>query len=85
MFDFNSWCEFLVIAIVALVVLGPKEIPTVLRFVGKWMYRLRSLSREFKSHIDELVYAAEREDIKKKTEPQHSETPHTSDYSHGHK
>jgi len=72
MFDINSWCEFLVIAIVALVILGPKEIPTVLRFVGKWIYRLRTLSREVKSHIDDLVYAAEREEIKKKTQEQPS-------------
>jgi len=72
MFDINSWCEFLVIAIVALVILGPKEIPTVLRFVGKWIYRLRTLSREVKSHIDDLVYAAERDEIKKKTQEQPS-------------
>lgn len=85
MFDFNSWCEFLLIAIVALIVVGPKEIPTVLRFVGKWIYRLRSLSREVMSQIDELVYAAEREDIKKKTATQHSETSHTEDSSHGYK
>ncbi len=79
MFDFNGWCEFLLIAIVALIVLGPKEIPTVLRFIGKWIYRLRSMSREIKSQIDELVYAAEREEIKKETSQQSPETPHTPD------
>ena len=85
MFDFNSWCEFLVIAIVALVVLGPKEIPTVLRFIGKWIYKLRSLSSKVRSHLDELVFAAEREEIMKKTSQQPPETSKTSDKSHGQK
>ena len=68
MFSFNGWCEFILILVVALVVIGPKDLPQVMRFLGKWLYRLQKVSREVKSHIDELVYEAERTEIIKNTD-----------------
>ena len=64
MFDF-AWSELAVIAVVALVVIGPKDLPRVLRMVGQWVGRARSIAREFQGSLDQMVREAELEDIKK--------------------
>ena len=46
MFDI-SWTEFLLIGIVALIVIGPKELPAVMRGLGQWTRKIRSLSADF--------------------------------------
>ena len=57
--------ELLVIAIVALVVIGPKELPGMLRSWGKWMARARGMAAEFRGHVDEMVRQSELDDVKK--------------------
>lgn len=57
--------ELLVIAIVALVVIGPKEFPTLLRSWGKWMAKMRGMASEFRGHVDEMVRQSELDDVKK--------------------
>ncbi len=57
--------ELLVIAIVALVVIGPKELPGMLRSWGKWMSQMRGMASEFRGHVDEMVRQSELDDIKK--------------------
>lgn len=57
--------ELLVIAIVALVVIGPKELPGLLRSWGKWMAQMRGMASEFRGHVDEMVRQSELDDIKK--------------------
>ena len=57
--------ELLVIAIVALVVIGPKELPGMLRSWGKWMAQMRGMASEFRGHVDEMVRQSELDDIKK--------------------
>ena len=57
--------ELLVIAIVALVVIGPKELPGMLRSWGKWMAQMRGMAAEFRGHVDEMVRQSELDDIKK--------------------
>ena len=57
--------ELLVIAIVALVVIGPKELPSLLRSWGKWMAQMRGMASEFRGHVDEMVRQSELDDIKK--------------------
>jgi sec-independent protein translocase protein TatB len=57
--------ELLVIAIVALVVIGPKELPGLLRSWGKWMAQARGMAAEFRGHVDEMVRQSELDDIKK--------------------
>jgi len=51
MIDF-AWSEFLFIAVLALILIGPKELPTVLRYVGRVMGRVRALAKEFSSQLD---------------------------------
>ena len=60
--------ELLVIAIVALVVIGPKELPGLLRSWGKWMAKARGMASEFRGHVDEMVRQSELDDVKKQLE-----------------
>ena len=64
MFDIG-WDELLVIAIVALVVIGPKDLPHAFRLAGRWMARARTMAREFQSHIDDLMQESELNDLKR--------------------
>jgi len=67
MFDF-SWSELLVIALVALVVIGPKDLPRVLRTAGKWAGKARSVANEFRSSIDQMIRESELEEMRKEVE-----------------
>ena len=60
--------ELLVIAIVALVVIGPKELPGMLRSWGKWMAQMRGMASEFRGHVDEMVRQSELDEVKKQLE-----------------
>ncbi|MGQ0585320.1 MAG: Sec-independent protein translocase protein TatB [Reyranella sp.] len=57
--------ELLVIAIVALVVIGPKELPNLLRSWGKWMTKMRGMASEFRGHVDEMVRQSDLDNVKK--------------------
>jgi sec-independent protein translocase protein TatB len=60
--------ELLVIAVVALVVIGPKELPGLLRTWGKWMAQARAMAAEFRGHVDEMVRQSELDEVKKQIE-----------------
>lgn len=64
MFDIG-WSELLVIAAVALIVIGPKELPGVLRSVGMWMGKIRRMAADFQSQFQEAMREAEMADLKK--------------------
>ena len=64
MFDIG-WSELLVIAAVALIVIGPKELPGVLRSVGHWMGKIRRMASDFQSQFNEAMREAEMSDLKK--------------------
>ncbi|HVR66268.1 MAG TPA: Sec-independent protein translocase protein TatB [Verrucomicrobiae bacterium] len=64
MFDIG-WSEMAVIAVVALVVIGPKELPGALKTFAYWMKQARKMAREFQSGVDEIVREAELEDARK--------------------
>lgn len=64
MFDI-AWSELGVIAVVALVVIGPKDLPKVLRTVGQWTAKARSMAREFQSGLDDMVREAELDELRK--------------------
>jgi len=63
MFDIG-WSEMAVIALVTLVVFGPKELPAALRTGAKLMRQGRKLAREFQSSVDQLIKEAELEEVK---------------------
>lgn len=58
--------ELLLVAVIALLVIGPKDLPKAMRFVGHWVGRARGVARHFRSGFDEMVRQAELEDMEKK-------------------
>jgi sec-independent protein translocase protein TatB len=60
-----GWMEISIILIITIVVVGPKEIPTVVRFIKSITQNLRKVSREFSSTIDEITHIQEVKDIKR--------------------
>lgn len=67
MFDF-SWSELLLIGIVALVFIGPKELPGVLRTLGQWMSKIRRMASEFQNQFHDAMREAELADLKKEVD-----------------
>src|SRR5579863_9730184 len=71
LFDIG-WPELMLIGVIALVVIGPKDLPRALRVAGFWVRKARTLSREFQSSIDQMIREAEldevREELKKAAE-----------------
>src|SRR5204863_6939429 len=64
MFDIG-WSELVVIAVVALIAIGPKELPGVLRTVGQYLGKVRRMASEFQGQFQEAMREAEMADIKK--------------------
>jgi sec-independent protein translocase protein TatB len=64
MFDI-SWSELLIIGIVALVVIGPKELPAALRTLGQWMSKIRRMATEFQGQFQDAMREAELAELKK--------------------
>src|SRR3954453_5791967 len=64
MFDIG-WSELVVIAVAALIAIGPKELPAVLRTVGQYMGKIRRMAAEFQGQFQEAMREAEMADMKK--------------------
>jgi len=67
MFELD-WGKLVIIGIVALIAIGPKELPTVLRTVGQWMGKIRRMASEFQGQFQEALREAEMADLKKQAE-----------------
>jgi sec-independent protein translocase protein TatB len=67
MFDVG-WSELVVIGVVALIAIGPKELPGVLRSVGQWVTKIRSMAAEFQGQFQEAMREAEMADLKKEVD-----------------
>jgi len=66
MFDFGiGSTELMLIAVVALIVIGPRDLPKVLRTVGQVMTKVRAMAREFQGHIEEAAKDSGLDDLKK--------------------
>ncbi|MFO1073857.1 MAG: Sec-independent protein translocase protein TatB [Geminicoccaceae bacterium] len=63
MFDVG-WSEMALILLVALVVIGPKDLPRVARTLGKWTAKARGMAREFQRSLDDMAREAELQDLK---------------------
>jgi sec-independent protein translocase protein TatB len=63
MFDIG-WTEILVIAILAIIVIGPKDLPKVLRTLGRWVRKARAVAREFQDSLDEVLRETDLKEIK---------------------
>ncbi len=60
-----GWSEYLLIGVIALIAIGPKELPGVMRTAGQWMAKIRRMSAEFQSQVQEALREAELADLKK--------------------
>ncbi len=63
-----GWTEILVISVVVLFVVGPKDIPKVLRTAGQWAGKVRALAKEFRESVDDAVREAELDEVRKTVE-----------------
>lgn len=63
-----SWGELVLVGMVALIVIGPKELPTVLRTAGQWMSKVRRMAAEFQGQFQEAMREAEFADLKKQVD-----------------
>jgi sec-independent protein translocase protein TatB len=77
MFDF-SWSELLLIGIVALIFIGPKELPGVLRTLGQWMSKIRRMAGDFQNQFHDAMREAELADLKKEVDEM---SAHAANYS----
>ena len=67
MFEID-WGKLVIIGIVALIAIGPKELPTVLRTLGQWMGKIKRMANEFQGQFQEALREAEMTDLKKQAE-----------------
>src|SRR3954470_5886020 len=69
MFGIDS-TELMVIALIALVVIGPKDLPRVMRTVGEWVGRARGMAGHFRAGVDNMIRESELADMEKKWKPE---------------
>src|SRR5437016_1446768 len=68
MFDFFSWQHLSIMLIVALVVVGPKDLPRLMNMAGKWAGKARAMAQEFRRSFDEMAREAELSELRKEIE-----------------
>ncbi|MBP2227623.1 sec-independent protein translocase protein TatB [Azospirillum agricola] len=64
MFDI-AWSELLLIAVVALIFIGPKDLPKAIYTFGKWVRKARGVAREFQTHIDDMMRETELDELRR--------------------
>lgn len=74
MFDL-SWSHILIFLVVALVVVGPKDMPRLLRIAGQWLGKARSMANEFRQSFDEMARQSELDDLRAEIENLRRERP----------
>ena len=65
MFDFFSWQHLSIMLVVALVVVGPKDLPRLMNMAGKWAAKARSMAGEFRRSFDEMARESELAELRK--------------------
>ncbi|HEX2215866.1 MAG TPA: Sec-independent protein translocase protein TatB [Xanthobacteraceae bacterium] len=80
MFDI-SWGELVLIGMIALIVIGPKELPTVLRTVGQWVTKIRRMASEFQGQFQEAMREAEFAELKQQVDAISDPTKSLSEYN----
>jgi sec-independent protein translocase protein TatB len=74
MFDL-SWSHILLVVVVALVVVGPKDLPKLMRTVGRWLGKARSMADQFRKSFDEMTRQAELDELRAEIESLRSSRP----------
>ena len=68
MFDLFSWSHILILLTVALVVVGPKDLPRLMHMAGKWAGKARDMASEFRRSFDEMARQTELDELRKEIE-----------------
>jgi len=63
-----GWSEMAMVALLALIVIGPKDLPKVMRSIGQWTRKARSVAREFQSGLDDMMRESELDEARKTVE-----------------
>ena len=75
MFDLFSWQHILLLLIVALVVVGPKDLPRLMHMAGKWAGKARDMASEFRRSFDEMARQTELDELRKEIEELKKQNP----------
>jgi sec-independent protein translocase protein TatB len=81
MFDL-SWSHILLVLIVALIVVGPKDLPRLMHTIGRWMGKARAMANEFRKSFDEMARQAELDELRKEIAALRTERPITDIQQH---
>src|ERR1051325_11694163 len=73
-----SWSHILLVLVVALVVVGPKDLPKLMRTLGQWMGKARQMADQFRTSFDEMTRQAELDELRKELEHLRSNRPFES-------
>jgi sec-independent protein translocase protein TatB len=65
MFPDLSWSHMLLVLVVALVVVGPKDLPKVMRTMGRWVAKARAMADQFRKSFDEMARQSELDELRK--------------------
>ena len=68
MFDLFSWSHIVILLVVALVVVGPKDLPRLMHMAGKWAGKARAMANEFRRSFDEMARQTELDELRKEIE-----------------
>jgi sec-independent protein translocase protein TatB len=74
MFDL-SWAHILILLVVALIVVGPKDLPRLMHIIGRWMGKARAMANEFRKSFDEMARQAELDELRKEISALRAERP----------
>jgi len=75
MFDLFSWSHIVILLTVALVVVGPKDLPRLMNMAGKWAGKARAMANEFRKSFDEMARQAELDELRKEIEDLKKNSP----------
>lgn len=70
-----SWSHILIVLVVALVVVGPKDLPRLMRMVGRWMAKARSMADQFRKSFEEMSRQSELDELRAELDALRSERP----------
>ena len=77
MFDLFSWQHIILLLVVALVVVGPKDLPRLMNMMGRWAGKARAMANEFRKSFDEMARQSELEELRKEIDELKKSNPIT--------
>jgi sec-independent protein translocase protein TatB len=75
MFDLFSWSHILILLTVALIVVGPKDLPRLMNIAGRWAGKARNMANEFKKSFDDMARQSELDELRAEVEKLRSQDP----------